>query len=44
MLTLVRRPWLQVLVAGAAIWALLDWATGTEHRAARATLGLSIDV
>lgn len=31
MLAVGRRQWLQVLVAGAAIWALLDWATVTSH-------------
>jgi protease PrsW len=31
MLTAGRRPWLQVLVVGAAIWALLDWATVTSQ-------------
>ena len=28
---LLRRPWVQALVVGVAIWALLDWATVTSQ-------------
>src|SRR4051812_34661996 len=31
MLAVTRRPWLRVLVAGATIWELLDWATVTSR-------------